>query len=93
MTSKRDKQKQNRSQLYRQIEDAEFEDRRIEMEKKIRLWKSKVFTDIAKLVLAGVVLGGIFEDLSHPFLLFGIGTVVFLMSLFLGYWYYKRGID
>ena len=92
MTSRRDKQKQQRSQLYRQIEETEQERDRVEKEKKLLLWKSSIYTDTAKLVFAGVLLGGIFEDVSRPYLVFGSGVCVFLLCLYMGYRFYKRGI-
>ena len=92
MTSKRDKIKQNRSQLYRQNEELEMEAKRKRTEKKLLLWKGNVLTDISKLVFAGVVIGSIFSKDPSWTLIFGIGFAVFMFLLYFGYRYYKRGI-
>ena len=64
----------------------------IERKKKLNIWKGEFFTDIAKLVFASVILGGVFEKLEHPYILYGAGIAGFMVSITLGYAYYKRGI-
>lgn len=83
MTSRRDKIKQNRSQLYRQNEELEMDEQRKEEARKLLLWKSEFLTDIGKLIFAGAIIGGLFEQTSYPLLTFGGGTAV-VASLF--YW-------
>ena len=92
MTVKRDKLKHNRSQLYRQNEELEEEKRRLEDAGKLLLWKSRLITNIGNLVFAGVVIGGVFEEVSEPFILFGGGVLIAVFCYFLGYNLYKRGI-
>ena len=62
-------------------------------ERELNLWKSEVVTDLAKLIFAGVILGGIFEHVDEPFLLYGAGIVGFAFCILLGYIYFKRGIN
>ena len=92
MTSRRDKTKENRSQLYRQNEEFEMEEQRKEEVRKLLLWKSELMTDVGKLVFAGAVIGGIFEDMSHPWLILGGGTSAVAALFYFGYWFYKKSI-
>ena len=92
MTAKRDKQKQNRSQLYRQIEEAEAEALRKEYAGKLLLWKSRLITNVGNLVFAGVVIGGVFEEIEHPLIVFGFSSLVAMSCYLIGYNLYKRGI-
>ena len=92
MTAKRDKQKQNRSQLYQQIENAEVEARKKEEAGKLLLWKSRLITNVGNLVFAGVVVGGVFEEVSNPWSVFGGGILMAAVCFLLGYHLYKKGI-
>ena len=92
MTSRRDKQKAQRSLFYDQIESMEEEKLRKEDAGKLLLWKSRLITNVGNLVFAGVVIGGVFEDISSPLIVFGSGIFVASFSYLLGYYLYKRGI-
>ena len=46
---------------------------RNERRKKVNDWAGELFTDMAKLVFAGVILGGVFEKVENPMLLYGAG--------------------
>ena len=92
MTAKRDRQKQNRSQLYRQIEEAEAETSRKEEIGKLLLWKSRLITNVGNLVFAGVIVGGVFEEIEYPLIVYGSSTLVAMSSYLIGYNLYKRGI-
>ena len=92
MTSKRDKIKQNRSQLYRQNEDLEADTIRLEVAGKLLLWKSRGITNIGNLIFAGVVAGGIFEDIGHPWIVLSSGISVVAACYLAGYKLYKKGI-
>ena len=52
-----------------------------------------MLTDLAKLIFAGVIIGGIFENVETPIVLYGAGVLGFTIALSLGYMYYKRGIS
>lgn len=93
MNARRDKHKQYRSQLNSQlaaIEDAKEKEHQI---RELDIWKSEVLTDLAKLIFAGVIIGGIFENVETPIVLYGAGVLGFTIALLLGYMYYKRGIS
>ena len=92
MRSRRDKQKAQRSLFYDQIESMEEEKLRKEDAGKLLLWKSRLITNVGNLVFAGVVIGGVFEDISSPLIVFGSGIFVASFSYLLGYYLYKRGI-
>ena len=92
MTAKRDRQKQNRSQLYRQIEKAEADSQKKEEAGKLLIWKSRLITNVGNLVFAGVVVGGVFEDITNPWIVFGLGTIVAISCYLIGYELYKKGI-
>ena len=62
------------------------------IERSLYLWKSKFLTDLTKLVFAGVLIGGIFQPVSYPVLLYVGGTALFATFLLVGYRYYKRAI-
>jgi len=53
---------------------------------------AEVFTDLAKLVFGGIIIGGVFEDMEHPIYLYVIGIVGFLFLLSIGTKYYNKGI-
>lgn len=92
MTSRRDKTKENRSQLYRQNEEIEMEEQRKEEARKLLLWKSEFLMDVGKLVFAGAIVGGLFEQTSYPLIIFGGGTVVVVSLFYAGYRFYKKSI-
>jgi len=45
---------------------------------------------MAKLVFAGVIVGGVFEKVEEPLILYGIGFVVLLGFLCVGYIFVKK---
>ena len=67
--------------------------RRMEAERILNEWKSLLLTDLAKLVFAGVILGGVFEKVESPILLYGTGFSVLTVFLYLGYMFLKRSIS
>ena len=52
-----------------------------------------IYTDLAKLVFGGIIIGGVFEEMKHPVYLYAIGIVVFLLLIRIGNKYFKRGIN
>ena len=92
MSTRRERAKEPIRQMNKQLAIAEESRRRETYEKNLHLWKSEYLTDLSKLVLAGVLIGGIFQPVKHPKLLYAIGFVIFLSSIYFAYRYYKRGI-
>ncbi|MBP3845970.1 MAG: hypothetical protein J6E48_12655 [Prevotella sp.] len=92
MNARKQKARQQRATLNNQLEAAEMTIKHKEKVKMLNAWKSDMLTDLAKLVFAGVIIGGIFEKVEEPFLLYGTGIVVFAICIILGYSYYKRSI-
>ena len=93
MSTKRERAKEPYAKLNKQL--AELEDRRkLEFfERNIYLWKSEMATDLAKLIFAGVVIGGIYQQqIDFKSLWQTGGFAMFIVSLVVGYYYYKRGI-
>jgi hypothetical protein len=43
-------------------------------------------------VFASVILGGLFENVAHPYLLFGAGCIGFTVLLWYGNRYFEKGI-
>lgn len=93
MSTRRERAKEpiaKRNKLLAVMEESE---RQTSIEKSLYLWKSKFLTDLTKLVFAGVLIGGIFQPVSYPILLYAGGTVLFATFLFVGYRYYKRALN
>jgi hypothetical protein len=93
MSTRRERAKEPSAKLNKQL--AELEDRRkLEFfERNIYLWKSEMATDLAKLIFAGVVIGGIYQQqIDFKSLWQTGGFAMFIVSLVVGYYYYKRGI-
>ena len=92
MTTRRERAKAPVSQLNKQLADAEITARIFRENRKKNLRYAEVFTDLAKLVFGGVIIGGIFEEMSHPIYLFAIGIFGFLLLMWIGTIYYNKGI-
>ena len=92
MNARRERLKQQRAQLNTQLDAMHYAESEKSRRQKLDVWKSDVLTDLAKLIFAGVIIGGIFEQVDSPFILYSAGIIGFAISLTLGYVYYKRGI-
>ena len=92
MSTRRERAKEPTKKLNKQLAVAEESRLREVYEKNISLWKSEYLADLSKLVLAGVLIGGIFQPVEYPKLLYAIGFVIFISSIYFAYRYYKRGI-
>ncbi len=91
--SKRSKgAKEPTTKLNKQLAEMEYARKQKSIERSLNLWKSKFLTDLTKLVFAGVLIGGIFQPVSYPVLLYAGGIALFATFLFVGYRYYKRAI-
>lgn len=53
---------------------------------------AEIYTDLAKLVFGGIIIGGVFEDMQHPVYLYGIGLTGFFTLIWIGTKYYNKGI-
>ena len=92
MSTRRERSKEpiaKRNKLLAEMEEAK---KQASYEKSLYLWKSKFLTDLTKMVFAGVLIGGVFQPVSYPILLYAGGTALFATFLFVGYKYYKRAI-
>ena len=47
---------------------------------------------MAKLIFAGVILGGVFEKVENPMLLYGAGTSALIILLIMGYYFFKQAL-
>ncbi|MBQ9304329.1 DUF6722 family protein [Butyrivibrio sp.] len=92
MSTRRERAKEPTARLNKQLEEMEYVRKQESIERSLYLWKSKFLTDLTKLVFAGVLIGGIFQPVSYPGLLYVGGTAFFAIFLLVGYRYYKRAI-
>ena len=53
---------------------------------------SDIVFDLGKLVFGGVLVGGLFETVANPFLLYTVGFIIFLLLMLLGYILFKLGV-
>ena len=94
MSTRRERAKAPNVQLNKQLvavqESAQLKELREEKRKNLNLWVSGLFTDMAKLVFAGVIIGGVFEKVEEPLLLYGTGFIFLAVFLFVGYVFIKR---
>lgn len=92
MSKRREQSKAQTSQLNKQLAEAEEAAKFYRENCKKNLRYAEVFTDLAKLVFGGIIIGGVFEEMKHPLYLYAIGIVGFLFLLFIGTKYYNKGI-
>ena len=92
MSTRPEKAKEPTTRLNKQLAEMEYARKQNSIDRSLYLWKSKFLTDLTKLVFAGVLIGGIFQPVSYPVLLYVGGTALFAIFLLVGYRYYKRAI-
>ena len=93
MNARRDKHKRQQTQLNSQLEAIDAIKQRRWRELKLDQWKSDVLTDLAKLIFAGVIIGGVFEQIDNPLPLYIVGILGFAITLTLGFVYFKRSLN
>lgn len=92
MSTRRERAKAPTTQLNKQLVEASEAERLMRERRQEDLRYADIYTDLAKLVFGGVIIGGIFEEMKHPFYLYAIGILVFLLLIRIGNIYFKRGI-
>ena len=96
MSTRRERAKAQNAQQKKQMpsnyEASEVSLKWKESERTLNEWKSKLLTDLAKLVFAGVILGGLFEKVENPYLLYGSGLSAIAIFLYLGYLFLRRSL-
>ena len=96
MSTRRERAKEPTTKLNKQLvqiaDAAQKAESKKEIERNLSLWKSELFTDMAKLVFAGVILGGVFEKVENPMLLYGSGFLFLAIFLYMGYLFMKRAL-
>ena len=92
MSNRREKAKAPTVQLNKQLAAVEESARIFRENSKKNLRYAEVFTDLAKLVFGGVIIGGVFEEMDHPIYLYTIGIMGFLFLMWIGTMYYNKGI-
>lgn len=94
MSTRRERAKTPNVQLNKQLAEKEAAVQRLlvskEKKKTINKWAGDFFTDMAKLVFAGAILSGIFENVGNPFIFYGTGFAVLAVFLYLGYSFIKN---
>ena len=94
MSTRRERANQPIRQLNKQlikIEEAAQKDLlRRERTKNVNRWASGLFTDMAKLTFAGVIIGGVFEEVEKPLLLYGAGIAFLAVFIYIGYVFIKK---
>ena len=96
MSTRRERAKAPATKLNKQLVAAEeatcAADKKRQVERFLGLWRSELFTDMAKLIFAGVILGGVFEKVENPMLLYGAGTSALIILLIMGYYFLKQAL-
>ena len=92
MTKRRERAKAQTKELNKQLINQNETISKTERKRNLNLWKSEVLTDMAKLIFAGVILGGIFEHIDNIILLYIFGIFAFMLCLGGGYGLYKKGL-
>ena len=96
MSTRRERAKALATKLNKQLVAAEeatcAADKKRQVERSLGLWRSELFTDMAKLIFAGVILGGVFEKVENPMLLYGAGTSALIILLIMGYYFLKQAL-
>ena len=96
MSTRRERAKAPTTKLNKQLVAAEeavcAANKKRQIERELGLWRSELFTDMAKLIFAGVILGGIFEKVENPMLLYGAGTSALVVLLIMGYLFMKQAL-
>ena len=96
MSTRRERAKAPTTKLNKQLVAAEeatcAANKKRQIERELGLWRSELFTDMAKLIFAGVILGGVFEKVENPILLYGSGFSFLAIFLFMGYLFLKRAL-
>ena len=94
MSTRRERANEPTKQQNRQLQHAQEATQkkvlREEKRKRVNNWASELFTDMAKLVFAGVILGGVFEKVENPLLLYGAGFTFLVVFLFIGYVFIRK---
>ena len=92
MSKRRERAKAPAVKLSKQLAAAEIVKRNHVENQKKNLRYADILTDLAKLVFGGVIIGGVFENMEHPFFLYSIGFGLFFLLLWTGNKYYIKGI-
>ena len=94
MSTRRERAKAPAAQLNQQLaaseKAAQCERLRKKKQKNLNRWISELCTDMAKLVFAGVIIGGIFEKVDEPILLYSAGIAFLAVFLYIGYVFVKK---
>ncbi|MBQ9650380.1 MAG: hypothetical protein IJV25_08165 [Prevotella sp.] len=92
MSTRRERAKEPAARLNRQLAEMDVT-KKIHLEnQKKNLRYADIFTNLANLVFGGIIIGGVFENMKHPFYLYSIGFSVFFILIWLGNVYYNKGI-
>ena len=81
MSMRRVRAKEPTVKLNKQLADAEHAKKLHAESQKKNLRYAEVFTDLAKLIFGGIIIGGVFENMEHPFYLYSIGVGGFITLL------------
>ena len=93
MSTRRERAKAPATKLNKQLEASAIKKQHQEMLKAKRLRRAKLFEDLAKLVFGGVLIGGVFENVDYPLLLYIIGGMGFFLLVKLSDNYFEKGIN
>jgi hypothetical protein len=92
MSTRREKAKETKAQLNKQLVAGEKVLKLARERQKKDLRYADIFTNLANLVFGGIIIGGVFENMEHPIYLYLIGFSVFFILIWLGNVYYNKGI-
>lgn len=83
MNARRDKQKQQRAELNKQLEPQPQQDKQPTIDRRKEKF-SNYLIDVSKYVLTGVVITSLFNDVSDKTIIYLIGIFVVVVSLWAG---------
>ncbi len=91
MSTRRERAKAPVNQLNYQLAVAEDAKKRLAENSRKNLHTAEIYIDVAKLVLAGVVIGNLFAEKEYSYYIIAAGFLLFLMLLWIGNRYFDKG--
>ena len=92
MSTRRERAKEPTVKLNKQLAEMAEKAKAIEKARKRNMRKADFFEDLSKLVFGGALIGGIFENVGNPILLYTVGGSIFFLLVWYGNRYFEQGI-
>ena len=92
MSTRRERAKEPAAKLNKQLAEMEETARLKRETDKRNLRKAEIYTGLANMVFAGIIIGGLFESTQYKGLLYLGGIIGFAVFMALGNRYFDQGI-